>query len=138
MNKRERQQKILSLIQARPIGTQADLKQYLERAGVRELIDAIACGSDVKHGKPHPDLLQAALRKLKLRKNHVCVYAGDTPYDAAAARATGIAPIGMLSGHFPALDLLSAGCVATFRDPRALHQAFVEARTDAEVYAEAS
>jgi transcriptional regulator of arginine metabolism len=34
MNKTERQRKILSLIQARPIGTQADLKEYLERAGV--------------------------------------------------------------------------------------------------------
>lgn len=34
MNKRERQQKILSLIQARPIGTQEDLRLLLERAGV--------------------------------------------------------------------------------------------------------
>lgn len=34
MNKRERQQKILSLIQARPIGTQEDLRFLLERAGV--------------------------------------------------------------------------------------------------------
>ena len=34
MNKRERQQKILSLIQARPIGTQDDLRVLLERAGV--------------------------------------------------------------------------------------------------------
>ena len=34
MNKRERQQKILSLIQAKPIGTQEDLRTLLERAGV--------------------------------------------------------------------------------------------------------
>ena len=34
MNKRERQQRILSLIQARPIGTQEDLRTMLERAGV--------------------------------------------------------------------------------------------------------
>ena len=34
MNKRERQQTILSLIQARPIGTQEDLRALLERAGV--------------------------------------------------------------------------------------------------------
>lgn len=34
MKKNERQRKILSLIQARPIGTQADLKGYLERSGV--------------------------------------------------------------------------------------------------------
>lgn len=34
MNKRERQQKILGLIQAKPIGTQEDLRVLLERAGV--------------------------------------------------------------------------------------------------------
>jgi len=34
MNKRERQQTILSLIQARPVGTQEDLRSLLERAGV--------------------------------------------------------------------------------------------------------
>ena len=34
MNKRERQQKILGLIQAKPIGTQQDLRALLERAGV--------------------------------------------------------------------------------------------------------
>jgi transcriptional regulator of arginine metabolism len=34
MNKNERQQKILSLIQAKPIGTQEDLRVLLENAGV--------------------------------------------------------------------------------------------------------
>ena len=34
MNKRERQQQILSLIRARPIGTQEDLRALLERTGV--------------------------------------------------------------------------------------------------------
>jgi len=34
MNKRERQQQILNLIRAKPIGTQEDLRALLERAGV--------------------------------------------------------------------------------------------------------
>ena len=34
MNKRERQQKILGLIQARPVGTQEDLRALLEKSGV--------------------------------------------------------------------------------------------------------
>ena len=34
MNKRDRQQKILSLIQAKPIGTQEDLRALLERTGL--------------------------------------------------------------------------------------------------------
>jgi transcriptional regulator of arginine metabolism len=34
MNKRDRQQRILGLIQAKPIGTQEDLRALLERAGM--------------------------------------------------------------------------------------------------------
>ncbi len=34
MNKRERQQKILSLIRAKPVGTQEGLRSMLDRAGV--------------------------------------------------------------------------------------------------------
>jgi len=34
MNKRDRQQKILTLIKAKPIGTQEDLRALLDRAGV--------------------------------------------------------------------------------------------------------
>jgi transcriptional regulator of arginine metabolism len=34
MNKKERQQKILDLIRAKPVGTQEDLRTLLERAGV--------------------------------------------------------------------------------------------------------
>ena len=34
MNKRERQQKILDLIRAKPVGTQEDLRTQLDRAGV--------------------------------------------------------------------------------------------------------
>ena len=34
MNKRDRQQKILTLIQAKPVGTQEDLRALLERAGM--------------------------------------------------------------------------------------------------------
>ena len=34
MNKRDRQQKILSLIQAKPIGTQEDLRALLEQTGM--------------------------------------------------------------------------------------------------------
>ena len=34
MNKRDRQQQILNLIKAKPIGTQEDLRALLERAGV--------------------------------------------------------------------------------------------------------
>src|ERR1700736_2400209 len=76
-----------------------ELDHYLDRAGIRDLIDAVACGSDVKHGKPHPDVFELARKRLKLRTRGLIVCVGDTPYDAAAARAAGMAAAGALTRH---------------------------------------
>jgi hypothetical protein len=49
----------------------------------------------------------------------------------AAARSSGIFAIGLLlSGHFPARELLVSGRVLTFRDPRALREALVKSKSD--------
>jgi hypothetical protein len=48
----------------------------------------------------------------------------------AAARSSGIFAIGLLSGHFPARELLASGRVLTFRDPRALREALVKSKSD--------
>src|SRR4051794_2867092 len=42
------------------------LKHYLSLLQVDDLIDAMACGDDVEHGKPDPRLVGLALRKLGL------------------------------------------------------------------------
>jgi phosphoglycolate phosphatase-like HAD superfamily hydrolase len=42
---------------------------------------------------------------------------GDTPYDAVAAKRTGVRAIGMLSGGFSGQDLEASGCIAVYRDP---------------------
>jgi hypothetical protein len=60
-----------------------ELKVYLDKLGIDSLIDGIACGTDVKHGKPHPDLFEFGLRRL-------CCDAPSSltlgsPYDANAA-----------------------------------------------------
>jgi beta-phosphoglucomutase-like phosphatase (HAD superfamily) len=41
-----------------PICQKDEFDHYLDRAGIRDLIDPVACGSDVKHGKPHPDVFE--------------------------------------------------------------------------------
>jgi HAD superfamily hydrolase (TIGR01509 family) len=115
-----------------------ELDYYLERANVRDLIDAIGCGNDVKHGKPHPDIFALARKRLKLRPGDAIVCVGDTPYDAAAARAAGMPAVGVLTGHFAAHDLLASGCVAAFRDPRALLQSLKACRESHPELAEAS
>ena len=83
---------------------------------VADLVDAVACGEDVKHDKPDPALLQLALARLGARPEQSLVMIGDTPYDALAARRAGVAAIGMLSGGFSCKALVSGRLRAG--DPR--------------------
>jgi HAD superfamily hydrolase (TIGR01549 family) len=91
-----------------------ELALYFELTGVKDMVDAIACGDDHTRGKPHPDLFRLALQRLGLRKNATAV--GDTPYDAISAGRAGMRAIGTLSGGFPARELEEAGCQGVFRE----------------------
>jgi phosphoglycolate phosphatase-like HAD superfamily hydrolase len=98
------------------------LQHYFAVTQIEDLVDAIGCGEDVRHGKPHPDLVEVALRRVKAgRKPAVMI--GDTPFDAAAARKAGIQAVGVLTGHFSEHALRDAGCDAVFRDIAALREA---------------
>jgi phosphoglycolate phosphatase-like HAD superfamily hydrolase len=100
------------------------LRHYLMVTEVENLIDAIGCGEDVKHGKPAADVVEVALRRVHAgRKFSVMI--GDTPYDAQAAENAGVAPVGVLTGHFSAPELLEAGCRTVLRDPAALREALL-------------
>lgn len=99
-----------------------ELRQYLAIAEIEDLVDAVACGDDVRRGKPAPRVLEVALRRVRAgRKPSVMV--GDTPFDAEAARRAGILSIGVLTGHFSERALREAGCHAVLRDPVALREA---------------
>ena len=100
------------------------LQHYLQSAGIENLIDAIGCGDDVKRGKPHPDVVEVALRRVRAGRK-LAVLIGDTPYDAEAALKAGVAPVGVLTGHFSARELREVGCRAVMRDPLALRDALV-------------
>jgi phosphoglycolate phosphatase-like HAD superfamily hydrolase len=113
------------------------LRHYLAVTGIEALVDAIACGNDIKHGKPAPDVVEVALRRVRAgRKFSVLV--GDTPYDAQAALRAGIVPVGVLTGHFSARELHEAGCRAVLRDPVALREALMRAAERADQPVEAS
>jgi len=91
------------------------LKHYLSLLQVDDLIDAMACGDDVEHGKPDPRLVGLALRKLGLPAGKT-VMIGDTPYDAEAASGAGTAAAGVLTGGFSQEALREAGCFAVASD----------------------
>ncbi|MEA2943710.1 MAG: hypothetical protein QOD09_4239 [Bradyrhizobium sp.] len=92
-----------------------ELKHYLSLLNVTDLINAMACGDDVEYGKPDPRLVGLALRKLGAPGARA-IMIGDTPYDAEAADAAGIAAAGLLTGGFAREALAEAGCVVVARD----------------------
>ena len=84
------------------------------------LFDALTCGTDVAKQKVHFDLIDLALKRLRIRDRSRTILIGDTPFDAIAARQGRVAPLGVLTGYFSASDLLSARCSAVFPKAREL------------------
>ncbi len=102
-----------------------ELAHYRNRLGADDSVDTTVSGDDVRRGKPHPDAIVAALKRLGAEPGDA-VFVGDTPYDAEAARQAHVRSFGVLTGHFPRADLLGAGCSAIFLDPKSLSQALAE------------
>lgn len=96
-----------------------ELDQYLDIAGIADLVDATTSSEDADESKPAPDVFEIILKKLKIAGADA-VAIGDTPYDATAAGKAGVATIGVLCGGFTEASLREAGCFEVFRGPAAL------------------
>ena len=92
-----------------------ELKHYRSLMDVDDLIDSVACGDDVEHGKPDPRLVGLALRKLGVPAGEALMI-GDTPYDAEAALDASVSAVGVLTGGFSREALAEAGCFVVARD----------------------
>ena len=75
---------------------------------LRRFADELVSADDIEETKPAPDLVQAAVRKLGAGRS-ACAMIGDTPYDAEACGAAGVACIGVRSGGNGTDTLLQAG-----------------------------
>lgn len=62
----------------------------------RDEFDVVVTSDDAKSSKPEPDIVHAALDKLRLSPAQ-CALIGDTPLDALSARAGGVVGLGVLS-----------------------------------------
>jgi phosphoglycolate phosphatase-like HAD superfamily hydrolase len=100
-----------------------ELEQYLDIAGITDLVDVTTSSDDVDQSKPAPDILETVLKKLKV-EGADAVAIGDAPYDAEAAGKAKIAAIGMLCGGFTENSLRQAGCVEIFPGPATLFARF--------------
>jgi HAD superfamily hydrolase (TIGR01509 family) len=95
--------------------SQEDLTEYKKIADMEDLVEVESSADDANHSKPHPDIFQATLKKLKLKPEQVLAL-GDTPYDAEAAGKAGLWTIGVMTGGWSREDLLAAGCVEVYED----------------------
>ena len=106
--------------------TKGELKHYAKLVEVDDLIEAGTSSDDAEKSKPHPDIFEAAVRKLSGVPTGTCLVVGDSPYDAEAAGKIGIKTIGVLCGGFPEADLRRAGTVAIFAGPEDLLRRYEE------------
>jgi HAD superfamily hydrolase (TIGR01509 family) len=91
-----------------------ELEPLLRLAGGDELIDYKASADDAEDSKPDPDIVTAAIRRLKCKAAETMMV-GDTPYDIEAARAAGSSCIGFRCGGWD--DESLSGAVAIYDGP---------------------
>jgi HAD superfamily hydrolase (TIGR01509 family) len=94
-----------------------ELEAYKRIANINDLIEAETASDDIEQSKPHPDVFESALRKLRGIPAEQSIVVGDTPYDAIAASRAHLRTVGLLCGGWNEDELLKAGCVVIYRDP---------------------
>ena len=94
-----------------------ELDVYKRIAGIVDLVQFETSSEDAEASKPHPDIFEAALKRLGSVDLDEVIVIGDTPYDAEAARKAGLRPIGVRCGGWSEAELKAAGCIAVFHDP---------------------
>ena len=100
-----------------------DLLTFKKIVGMDGLVDEETSADDAEKSKPHPDIFEAALKRLGLKPEETLAL-GDTPYDAEAAGKAGVWTIGVESGGWSREELLAAGCVEVYKDVAELLKEF--------------
>lgn len=96
-----------------------ELATVEETCGLKltEMVDEVVTSDDAEESKPSPDIVAAAVKKLKLSPLQ-CAMVGDTPYDVHAARDAGVGTVGFTCGGVNDADTLRhAGARVVCTDP---------------------
>jgi HAD superfamily hydrolase (TIGR01509 family) len=105
----------------------ADEVEFYKRvAHIEDLVEEQTSADDAERSKPHPDIFEAALARLKDVDAREAVTIGDSPYDAIAAGKLRMTSIGVLSGGFPEDELWKAGYSEIYRDCEDLLERYEE------------
>lgn len=89
-----------------------DLGHFRSMIDRDDLISAATSSADVERTKPEPDLILAALEKVRGTGRAVLV--GDSTWDCEAARRAGVPAIALLTGGFSDAELREAGARDVF------------------------
>ncbi|MBI2388029.1 MAG: HAD family hydrolase [Deltaproteobacteria bacterium] len=92
-------------------------------AGIDDLLEAKTSSDDADRSKPDPDIVVAALQRVKTTADRA-IMLGDTPYDVEAATRAGVPIIAVRSGGWGDADL--RGAIAIYDDVRELLRRFDE------------
>lgn len=98
-----------------------ELERYKQLIPMDDYVQATTTSDDAEKSKPHPDIFEAAIKKLRLSPNQL-IAVGDSPFDAIAARRADVETVGVLCGGFPEAVLKEAGCIAIYQDPSDLRK----------------
>jgi HAD superfamily hydrolase (TIGR01509 family) len=108
------------------------VRASLETTGLMRFFeDHIFSASDMRHGKPAPDLFLYVAARMGVRPRD-CIVVEDSAAGVAAATAAGMTPIGFVGGSHATSDLCSkltqAGARTLIADLRALKSTVISIR----------
>ena len=113
-------------------GRRPEVDGSLEVLGLPAELVVVSRG-DVMRAKPEPDLFLACQERMGVSREDVYVV-GDAVWDLLAARRAGMLSVGLLCGGYSLEELVQAGALRVYRDPRellnSLDELGVTARTD--------
>lgn len=99
-------------------GRRPDIDRSLEVLGLPADVVVVSRG-DVLRAKPEPDLFLACQERMGVLREDVYVV-GDAVWDLLAARRAGMLSVGLLCGGYSLEELVQAGALRVYRDPREL------------------
>jgi HAD superfamily hydrolase (TIGR01509 family) len=86
---------------------------------LQELFDCVVTINDVREGKPYPDELLLAAKRMKVKPSE-CLVVGDSVFDAIAAKRAKIDFIGVTTGYTSEKQLLKNGAIKVIKSLKEL------------------
>ena len=104
-------------------GSRGESFEPLRRSGLLEFFEIVLTAADVERPKPDPEGVLHCLSACEVSAN-AAAYVGDSSPDMQAARAAGVAAVGVLSGAGNSASLSEAGARHLVSDHKGLLKVF--------------